>query len=510
MGARRDHFPDLDGRRPIAGYARVSRVGGRSGESYISPTVQREALERWAEGHGTDLAMYPPEENVSGGGMERPVLDRILAGIRSGELAGIAVYRLDRFARNLSEGAPLIREIAEEHDAEFAALDYPNLDTLSADGRLMLHMRLAMAEHERDVAAERWETALTYAVARGVHISPVVPYGYVKDPATKILVPGPEGAPHVVRAYEMRAGGATWQAVADHLNAHAPARDDGRSWLPVTVERMVRRRVYLGVAHWGDVENADAHEPIVDADLWRRAQRSVQGRSKKRKGESALLHGVVRCAGCGFQMSAALNTSGERRRRYYRCRVHRVSGTCPAPASVRADGDDGLEAAVDRLVADAFAERGEAYMGLADSSELDDALRDLAAAEEALDAFRIDAEARSMLGSRWRSFLEPMLAAVEQAEARVAALREEVDIAAAVEGLTADAYLALPREERAEVIRETVDVVYVRSVGGPRGRNAVALDGDRVRVLWRGSGPDELPPSNRAGELRPWAWPEAA
>jgi hypothetical protein len=33
---------------PVDGYIRVSRVGDRSGESYISSDVQREAIERWA------------------------------------------------------------------------------------------------------------------------------------------------------------------------------------------------------------------------------------------------------------------------------------------------------------------------------------------------------------------------------------------------------------------------------------------------------------------------------
>ena len=42
-------LPSLaDLERPIDGYIRVSRVGDRSGESYISPDVQRRALEAWA------------------------------------------------------------------------------------------------------------------------------------------------------------------------------------------------------------------------------------------------------------------------------------------------------------------------------------------------------------------------------------------------------------------------------------------------------------------------------
>ena len=36
----------------VAGYIRVSRIGGRSGEGYISPDEQREAIAAYAEGAG--------------------------------------------------------------------------------------------------------------------------------------------------------------------------------------------------------------------------------------------------------------------------------------------------------------------------------------------------------------------------------------------------------------------------------------------------------------------------
>ena len=199
-----------------------------------------------------------------------------------------------------------------------------------------------MAEYFRERAREGWETSLVYAVGRGVHIAPDVPYGYSKA-ADKRLVPDPSRAPFVLRAFELRAEGWAYQRIAWWLNGRAPARADRRQWTAVSVERMLRRRVYLGVAHWGEHENHHAHPALVPEGLWYAAQLRVQRYSKRRQSpEVALLHGIVRCAGCRFLMSRALNTSGGYRRQYYRCRVHRVSGICPAPAAVRADGADAL------------------------------------------------------------------------------------------------------------------------------------------------------------------------
>jgi hypothetical protein len=40
-----------------------------------------------------------------------------------------------------------------------------------------------------------------------------------------------------------------------------------------------------------------------------------------------------------------------------------------------------------------------------------------------------------------------------------------------------------------------IDCVFVRDVGVPRGAQAIPVDERRVRVLWRGQGPRELPPT---------------
>jgi hypothetical protein len=45
----------LVGRAAVHGYVRVSQVASREGESYISPSVQREAIERWASHKGVTI-----------------------------------------------------------------------------------------------------------------------------------------------------------------------------------------------------------------------------------------------------------------------------------------------------------------------------------------------------------------------------------------------------------------------------------------------------------------------
>lgn len=501
-------LPDLPGLEgltlPIDGYIRVSRVGDRSGASYISPDIQRSSLERWAQPRNVTLHIHDPEENVSGGTMDRPIFNEIMRRLRHGASGGVVVYKLDRFARTLVGGMTTLRELTDL-GAIFASATEPLYDMTTADGRMVLQFNLMMAEYFRERATETWSDSLTHAVGRGVHISPSTPYGYDKD-ASKRLVPN-ASAPFVYRAFQLRVeDGLPFQRIADWLNANAPARPDGRAWVASSVERMIRRRVYLGVAHWGAVENPQAHAPLVGDDLWTAAQHRIQARNLPQWQDAPLLHGIARCAGCRFQMSRALNTSGGYRRYYYRCRVRRVSGTCAAPASVRAEGDDGLEAVVERAVCVELDRRAREYTSTQSTADLAEALAALQAASVDVEELRADALARRRLGDRWLSFLEPLLQAEEAAQARVDDLRTAQG--AAISGLTSHGYEARSRSERAEILRSMIDVVFVRSVGGPRGRYVVPLDADRVRILYRGQGPNDLPLANRVSPMAAWPWPE--
>jgi hypothetical protein len=366
-----------------------------------------------------------------------------------------------------------------------------------------LQINLMMAEYFRERTREGWETSLTYAVGRGVHIAPDVPYGYEKDEA-KRLVPDAWRAPFVLRAYELRADGWPFQRIADRLNEHAPRRADGRPWTATSVERTIRRRVYRGIAHWGEHENRRAHPALVSEELWHAAQRRAQHYSKQRQSaEVALLQGIVRCAGCRFLMSRALNTSGGYRRHYYRCRVHRVSGICPAPAAVRADGPDALEAYVENVVCAELERRAGSYVGVADSDALTEALAELDAARADLEAMRRDVSARRRLGALWLSFVEPLVEAVHEADRRVAALRASQSCPQ-LGGLTAHAYRSLVRVERATVLRAMIGCVFIRNVGGPRGPQAIPIDERRVRILWSGQAPSDLPAPNKVSATTPW------
>ena len=139
----------------VFGYIRVSKVEGESGLA-----TQRRIL----TDHGlrddrifTDVA--------SGRNMRRPAWTTLRETLQPGDV--VVVPRLDRLARNLTEGLRTIEELRAQ-GVHIRALA-ENLDTGddSPTSRLMLHMLLSLAEWERETIRDRIKAGGDRAAAEG-------------------------------------------------------------------------------------------------------------------------------------------------------------------------------------------------------------------------------------------------------------------------------------------------------------------------------------------------------
>src|SRR5690349_9687572 len=92
----------------LDGYVRVSRVRGRSGDSFISPALQRERIAAWCDAHEHELVEVHEDFDQSGGRRDRPGLTAAIERVEGGLADGIVVARLDRFGRSLIDGLSLI------------------------------------------------------------------------------------------------------------------------------------------------------------------------------------------------------------------------------------------------------------------------------------------------------------------------------------------------------------------------------------------------------------------
>lgn len=385
------------------GYVRVSRVGGRTGESFISPAVQREQIEGWAKLRGVTIAAWHEDLDQSGGRLERPGLTALLARIEGHETDGVVVAKLDRLSRlGVADALKLVERITEAGGA-ITALDL-GLDPTTPFGEFGMVIMLGLARMERRRLSESWEEAKTHALDRGARMGPT-PFGYVRENDGK-LAPHPEHGKIVTEAFK-RAARDGVAAALDYLRATVPKE---RAWTAFTVRRLLRNRSYLGETRYGDRLERDSHAPLVTRLIFERAHPGDE-RPQRRAAAVFPLSGFATCAGCGEPLigaRAGLDQDGNGLRNY-RCRASLSSwkgARCTAPANVLADR---LERYLVDHIKAAYEQGGSPGIaqGIDDQDgSFEDVQRELAAAEDELERFAADPTAAEILGeTAWAAAL---------------------------------------------------------------------------------------------------------
>lgn len=136
----------------LIGYARVSTAEQ-------SLDLQINAL--------TEAGVHPDNlhvEKVSGVSSMRHKLDACIMDARPGDT--ILVWRLDRFGRSMLDLLGKIEEL-NKRGVGFRTTQ-GDIDTTTANGRLILHIYGALAEFERNLIIERTKAGVKAAKARGV------------------------------------------------------------------------------------------------------------------------------------------------------------------------------------------------------------------------------------------------------------------------------------------------------------------------------------------------------
>jgi len=380
----------------LDGYVRVSRVGGREGEGYISPDVQRDAIAAYAAELSGEIVAWHDDQDFSGGNIERPGFQAVIERLRAGETDGVVVMRVDRFARSVADGAAVVREIVDR--GQVFASCHERIDPRTPEGRFMLTSFLANAELFLDQAKAGWWAAKSRAIARGVHIGPT-PIGYRRE-RSQPLVPDPIFGPAMT---DLFARGATREygdtALAHWFNERAP-HPNGRRWQAPEVRRWLSNRIYLGEIRYGELANPEAHEPLTDPETWARCQR--EPRAQRRPHSSFLLTGLVRCAACRYAMGGQTYGGAKQDTPIYRC-----SGRagCPEPSVI-------VAARLDQFVIQEIHRwlEGITLRG-AKGVDLDLIDREAREADGELQAFAADLTARRLLGEAgWQAGLQARVA----------------------------------------------------------------------------------------------------
>lgn len=337
--------------RRAIGIVRVSEVKGRDGDGFSSPSDQLDAIRAACARGGLALLRAIEELDVSGGTPldKRAGMREAVEAVEAGEAQVIVAAYFDRLFRSLEVQSVILRRV-EAAGGKVLALDTGEVTNGSAGEWLNATMRGMMAEYQRRTTAERSAAAQRRAIARGAAPWPNVPPGYDRGKDGR-LVPN-DDAPTVLEAFRMRARGATIAKVRAHVRTAGIERSYHG------VQHLLTSRVYLGEIHFGGYEpNLQAHEPIVDAETFRRVQDVVVPRGRRAESQRLLARlEVLRCAACGGRMVVGKQTSKGRSYPFYRCPS--VREDCHQRVTISAEAIEAL--VVDRVKTAIADEEGRA------------------------------------------------------------------------------------------------------------------------------------------------------
>jgi DNA invertase Pin-like site-specific DNA recombinase len=279
--------------RPLDVYVRVSRVGGREGDSFISPEVQEEKCRALAKARGLKLGQVFIDLDRSGGKMDRPEFKKALARIESGESGGIIVARIDRFARTLLGGLSAIENINRAGGVVLTADG--EFDTSTATGELVLSIMLSLAQFELRRIREGWKDAQDRARARGVHIGKAR-MGYTRQEDGTLAEN--EHLEVVKEVFALRASGGSWGEAVRLFDARGVPTPGGGPWTRQSVHHIIVNRAY--------------REPDgpIPAWQWDKAQPNNDGMRAMRGDGYVLGLGLCRCPSCGTGLVRS-HTRGE-------------------------------------------------------------------------------------------------------------------------------------------------------------------------------------------------------
>lgn len=438
----------------------------------ISPDVQAERIEAYAGSRGLTVQMLDPELDVSGGQVNRPILSAAIESIERGEAAGIIVAQLDRLSRmDITDALHTIRRV-EEAGAQVIAVA-ENFDAGTPEGKMGRTVVLAMGEMQLDRYKAQFRTAKEQAVKRGIWPIPVVPLGYSKGDDRR-LHPN-DDAPRVVRAFELRAAGKSWREVAGAV---------GNKGLSGGY-KLVRNRVYLGEINYGEWHNLTAHPAIISPDLFESAQIYHPPPPRSRR-KPALLAGLARCAACGYRLSVDSHSG------IYKCRPHKASGTCSAPAII---SKGKLEMIVSRTVKLHIEAAPVAYEAVEHGEAIAAAEQELEAAEAELRLYQAVTKVSEIGAEHFAEGMRQRVEAVEAARRKLARAR------LASPALPSGGLDDLTEEQWRAGLRGAVGVVWVRKAERGRGSSA------EIRIVAASFEPSKFGPidwsdADLPGEIR--------
>ncbi|MDX2035054.1 MAG: recombinase family protein [Isosphaeraceae bacterium] len=317
-------------RRRCATYTRKSSEEGLE-QDFNSLDAQREACEAYirsqaGEGWKGVTTRYD-DGGYSGGNLDRPALQQLLADIQAKRIDTVVVYKVDRLTRSLADFAKIV-EVLDSNGASFVSVTQ-QFNTTTSMGRLTLNMLLSFAQFEREVTGERIRDKIAASKRKGLWMGGFVPLGY--EAAGRTLSVVEAEAKIVRRVYQLYLKLGSVPLVETEVNrlglrtkkrpSTSKKTCGGKPFSRGHLYKILNNPIYAGrISHKGEIFPGQ-HPAIIEPATWQAVQTQLSEHAGERASQRNLtnanpLRGKL-FDETGQALSPVHSTKAGRRYRYY-------------------------------------------------------------------------------------------------------------------------------------------------------------------------------------------------
>lgn len=304
----------MTGKR-VALYIRVStEEQARHG---LSVAEQENSLRDYAQKHKYSIVGVYRDEGISARKNlnKRKALQELMTAVKAGRVDIILFIKLDRWSRSTKDYYK-IQEVLDNYGVDWIATQ-EDYNTTTTNGKLMLNMKLAIAQNEADTTADRINFVKDGKLARREAIGQT-PLGY-KIENKKIVIDTP-------RAEKVRAVFNYYAQVQSVARTMLYARSLGVTLSVAGCRKMLKNTSYVG--NFYGIENYA--EPIISTVLFDKVQELLgqkrrTGSPKKSNPRIYLFSGLIKCPICSYTLTGLIKNS---KYKVYSCNNRRVNKIC--------------------------------------------------------------------------------------------------------------------------------------------------------------------------------------
>jgi site-specific DNA recombinase len=334
-------------------YTRKSTEVGLE-QNFNSLDAQREACLAYIQSQRHEgwkcLPRRYDDGGFTGGNMDRPALQRLLADIEAGQIDCVVAYKLDRLSRSLLDFARII-SIFEKHHVSFVSITQ-QFNSATSMGRLVLNVLLSFAQFEREIISERTRDKIAATRRKGKWSGGLPVLGYDVDPQVLRLVVNPKEAARVRAIFALYLEHQALLPVVQELERRGwrtkawvtrkGRKMGGQPFTKTSLHRLLTNAIYAGKLRYKTELHNGEHPAIVDLVKWQKVQELLQRNRYKglteRNRSGAILKGLLYCRPCGSAMSPTYSSKGSKHYRYYICSNAQKRGWDHCPSQSVAAG----------------------------------------------------------------------------------------------------------------------------------------------------------------------------